>query len=40
LNKVIPNIDNNLNMLISKMLCAEKDRAEVFSELTQIVSLY
>jgi ferredoxin-nitrite reductase len=40
LNKVITNIDNNLNTLISKMLCTEKDRAEVFSELTQIVSLY
>ncbi len=40
LKKEFPSIDNNLNLLISKMLCEEKTRAEVFSELTQLVSLY
>ena len=39
LDKIIPDIDDNLNRLISKMLCEEKKRAVVFSELTQFVSL-
>ena len=39
LDKIIPDSDDNLNRLLSKMLCEEKKRAVVFSELTQLVSL-
>ena len=37
LNKIIPEIDNNLNIIVSKMIGEEKTRAVVFSELTQLI---
>jgi ferredoxin-nitrite reductase len=40
LSKEFPKIDDSLDILISKMLCDEKTRAVVFSELTQLIELF